>query len=30
MLLAVDNLDKAYEALSREWINLYGEELYDF
>ena len=30
MFLAVDNLDKAYEALSREWINLYGEELYDF
>jgi len=30
ILLAVDNLSAAYDALSKEWIKLYGEELYNF
>ena len=30
LLLGVDNLHAAYDALSKEWIKLYGEELYDF
>ncbi|MBI5249969.1 MAG: ACT domain-containing protein [Desulfomonile tiedjei] len=30
ILLGVDNLSAAYDALSKEWIKLYGEELYDF
>lgn len=30
VLLAVDNLAAAYDALSKEWIKLYGEELYNF
>ncbi len=30
ILLGVDNLPGAHEALSREWIRLYGEELYNF
>ncbi|MBI4964849.1 MAG: ACT domain-containing protein [Desulfomonile tiedjei] len=30
VLLAVDNVSAAYDALSKEWIKLYGEELYDF
>jgi hypothetical protein len=30
ILLAVDNLSAAYDALSKEWITLYGDELYNF
>jgi len=30
ILLGVDNLSAAHEALTREWIKLYGEELYNF
>ncbi len=30
ILLSVDNLAAAYDALSKEWIKLYGEELYNF
>lgn len=30
ILLGVDNLAAAHDALSREWIQLYGEELYNF
>lgn len=30
MLLAVDNLAAAHDVLAREWIKLYGEELYSF
>jgi len=30
VLLAVDNVAAAHDALSREWIQLYGEELYGF
>jgi hypothetical protein len=30
ILLAVDDLAKAHDALSREWIQLFGEELYTF
>jgi len=30
ILLAADNLAAAYDALSKEWIKPYGEELYDF
>ncbi len=28
MMLGVDDLQKAHDALSKEWIQLYGEELY--
>jgi hypothetical protein len=30
ILLSVDNPAAAYDALSKEWIKLYGEELYNF
>ena len=30
LLLGVDNLSAAFEALSKEWIKLYGEELYNY
>jgi hypothetical protein len=30
MLLGVDNVAAAHDALAREWIQLYGEELYGF
>ena len=30
ILLGVDNLAAAHDALTREWIQLYGEELYNF
>ncbi len=30
VLLGVDKLQAAHDALSREWIRLYGEELYNF
>jgi hypothetical protein len=30
ILLSVDNPSVAYDALSKEWIKLYGEELYNF
>ncbi|HMK37243.1 MAG TPA: ACT domain-containing protein [Desulfomonilaceae bacterium] len=30
ILLGVDDLAKAHDVLSREWIRLYGEELYNF
>jgi hypothetical protein len=30
ILLSVDNAAAAYEALSKEWVKLYGEELYNF
>jgi hypothetical protein len=30
ILLGVDNLAAAHDALSKEWIQLYGEELYSF
>jgi hypothetical protein len=30
ILLGVDNLSAAHDALAREWIQLYGEELYNF
>lgn len=30
VLLAVDDVPKATEALSKEWIRLYGEELFAF
>jgi len=29
ILLGVDNLAAAYDALAKEWIKLYGEELYN-
>jgi hypothetical protein len=29
MMLGVDELQKAHDALSKEWIQLYGEELYE-
>ncbi len=30
ILLGVDNLEAAHEALTRDWIQLYGEELHNF
>lgn len=30
ILLGVDNLAAAHDALEREWIRLYGEELYNY
>ncbi|AFM25701.1 ACT domain-containing protein [Desulfomonile tiedjei] len=30
ILLGVDNIQAAHDALSKEWIKLYGEELYNF
>jgi hypothetical protein len=30
IILAVSDIAKAYEVLSKEWIRLYGEELYGF
>lgn len=30
ILLGVDNIAAAHDALTREWIQLYGEELYNF
>jgi hypothetical protein len=30
ILLGVDNLSAAHDALEREWIRLYGEELYNY
>ncbi len=30
ILLGVDKLAEAYEALSKEWIRMFGEELYNF
>jgi hypothetical protein len=30
VVLAVDNLKAAYDALAADWIKLYGEELYNF
>jgi hypothetical protein len=30
ILLGVDNLSAAHDALTREWIQLYGEELYNY
>lgn len=30
ILLGVDNVAAAHDALTREWIQLYGEELYSF
>ncbi len=30
ILLGIDNLPAAHDALTKEWIRLYGEELYNF
>jgi hypothetical protein len=30
IMLGVDDTARAYDALTREWINLYGDELYNY